>query len=169
MPDVILDRCYESLFSGLPLMRLRNWWSFESAHDSHNPPIVGLAEFNENFDDVLQLFRANNFAQEYVTRYPNEHTTRFAGFSPPRAQDSPAQCESRLCALRSTIGHLGADAVENEINRLVLLYHTASNSQMDGFIRSFILQNHDQTILSAPTYGGAHFRISQLLRRIQDL
>ena len=169
MPDVILDRCYESLFSGLPLMRLSNWWSFESAHDTHNPPIVGLAEFNEYFDDVLRMFRENNFAQEYVTRYPNEHTTRFAGLSPPRAQDSPEQCESRLRALRSTIGHLGADAVETEINRLFMLYQRASSSRLDGFIRSFILQNHDPTILPAPTYGGAHFRMSQLLRRIQDL
>jgi hypothetical protein len=91
MPDVFLGLCYDLLFSGLPLMRLSSWQYFEWAHDSHNPPIVGLAQFNEYFDDVLQLFRANNFAQEYVTRYPNEHTTRFAGLSPPRAQDSPAQ------------------------------------------------------------------------------
>ena len=157
MPDVFLGLCYEALFSGLPLMRLRNWVDFERWHDRHDPPIVGLADFNEHFDDVLQLFRAYNFAQEYITRYPNERTTRYAGLSPPRAQDSPEQCESRLCALRRTIVHLGPDAVETEINRLCELYERASSSQLDGFIRRFILQNHDPTALPAPTYGGAHF------------
>ena len=169
MPDVFLNLCYESLFSDLPLMRLSNWRSFESAHDTHNPPIVGLAEFNEYFDNVLQLFRDKNFVQEYVTRYPSERTTRFAGLSPPQAQNSPTQCESRLRALRSTIEHLGADAVETEINRLCMLYQHASSSQLDIFIRRFILQNHDPAALPAPTYGGTHFRMAQLLSRIQDL
>ena len=169
MPDVFLNLCYESLFSGLPLMWLSNWRSFESAHDTHNPPIVGLAEFNEYFDDVLQIFCDKNFAHEYITRYPDEHTTRFAGFSPPQDQNSPTQCESRLRALRNTIIHLGADDVETEINRLCLRYQHVPSSQLDAFIHRFILQNHDPAALPAPTYGGAHFRMAQLLSRIQDL
>ena len=169
MPDVFLNLCYESLFSGLPLMWLSNWRSFESAHDTHNPPIVGLAEFNEYFDNVLQLFRDKNFVQEYVTRYPSERTTRFAGLSPPQAQNSPTQCESRLRPLRSTIVHLGPHAVHTERNRLYLRYQHVPSSQLDVFIHRFILQNHDPEALPAPTYGGAHFRMSQLLSRIQDL
>ena len=169
MPDVFLDLCYEALFSGLPLMRLRNWQYFEWSHDRRVSPIVGLAEFNEYFDDVLRMFRAFNFAQEYVTRYPNERTTRYAGLSPPRAQDSPAHCESRLCALRSTIVHLGPHAVQTEIERLCRLYYTTPSSLLEGFIRTFILQNNDPATLSAPTHGGAQFRMSQLLSRIQDL
>jgi hypothetical protein len=161
--------CYESLFSGLPLMRLRSWQYFEWAHDRRVSPIVGLAEFNEYFDDVLRMFRENNFAQEYGMRYPNERTTRFAGLSPPRAQDSTAQCESRLRALRSTIVHLGPHAVHTEINRLCLRYQHVPSSQLDVFIRRFILQNHDPAALPVPTYGGAHFRMAQLLSRIQDL
>ena len=154
MPDVVLGLCYEALFSGLPLMRLRNWQYFEWAHDRRVSPIVGLAEFNEYFDDVLRMIHTFNFAQEYVTRYPNERTTRYAGLSPPRAQDSPAQCELRLRALRSTIVHLGPDTVHAEINRLCLLHHTASSSQLDLIIRRFLLQNHDPAALPAPTYGG---------------
>ena len=154
MPDVFLNLCYESLFSGLPLMWLSNWRSFESAHDTHNPPIVGLAEFNEYFDDVLRMFRANNFAQEYVTRYPNERTTRYAGLPPPRALVTPAQCESRLCALRSTIVHLGVETVMIEIDALCLRYQHVRRSQLDRIIRTFILQNHDPASLPAPTYGG---------------
>ena len=165
MPDVFLGLCYESLFSGLPLMRLRTWQSFEWAHDRRVSPIVGLAEFNEYFDDVLRMFRENNFAQEYGMRYPNERTTRFAGLSPPRAQDSAAQCESSLRALRSTIMRLGPDAVHTEIDRFCLLYE----GDPSYFIRRFILQNHDPATLPAPTSGGAHFRTSHLLRRIQDL
>jgi hypothetical protein len=165
MSDVFLGLCYESLFSGLPLMRLRTWRSFEWAHDRRVSPIVGLAEFNAYFDDVLRMFRENNFAQEYVTSYPTERTTRFAGLSPPRAQDSPAQCESSLRALRSTIMHLGPAAVHTEIDRLCVLHERDPRY----FVRRFILQNHDPAALSAPTYGGAHFRTSHLLRRIQDL
>jgi hypothetical protein len=156
MPDLVLDLCYEALFSGLPLMRLRNWQYFEWAHDRRVSPIVGLAEFNEYFDDVLRMFRTFNFAQEYVTRWPNERTT-----------DSPAQCELRLRALRSTIVHLGPDTVHAEINRLCLLHHTASSSQLDRIIRSFILQNHDPATLPAPTHGGAQIRMSHLLGKLQ--
>ena len=165
MPDVFLGLCYESLFSGLPLMRLRTWQSFEWAHDRRVSPIVGLAEFNEYFDDVLRMFRENNFAQEYVTRYPTERGTRFAGLSPPRAQDSPAQCESSLRALRSTIMHLGPAVVHTEIDRLCVLHERDPSY----FIRRFILQNHDPSALPAPTYGGAQIRMSHLLGRMQDL
>ena len=178
MPDAFLDICYEcAVFPGLPLFRLSKYRSFECAHDTHKPPIVGLAQFNEYFHDVLQLFLDNNFAEEYATRYPNEHTadTRFAGCAGPSAQDSPAQCETRLRALRSTIMHLGPHAIHTEINRLWEFHGEDWGPEMRLSIRGFILKNHTAQFLKNLRHreetgrGKAVWQYAQMGEMLRDL
>ena len=164
---MILGMCYDNLFPGLPVMRLRGYQYFLWSHEAHRPPVVDLQDFSDHFDDVLAMFRNHNYPAEYATRYAADPAA-FPDHAPPRPENATPLCEARLRAFRNTILHLGADTVYAEIARLMNLFASAPSAQFDFALNNFLLHNHDPTVLP-PTHGGAQLQISHLLTRMQDM
>jgi hypothetical protein len=164
--DIYLAFCYEAIFDGLPLQRLgkyADWWRY---HERHDPPIEDLSDFVNYFDDAIQIFRNNNFAEEYDTRYAADPGS-FPHHQAPLPRHSTSNIESKLESLRSTILTLGLDVVEQAINQRLMGYENEENNdRLCESIRAFISHPHHIKPPEAPVYGGAHFNVSQLLGRL---
>jgi hypothetical protein len=165
MIDQYLGLCYESIFYGLPLTMLKKCSSWNKCHAMHVMPIEDLEDFCTYFDDVIQIFRDNNFAEEYATLYA-ANPESFPNHQAPLPRHSTSSIESQLQSLRSTIETLGVQAVE-----LVIDQHSRVHQEgaLRTSIRVFISHPHHITPSQAPIHGGAHFHISQLLDRLHNL
>jgi hypothetical protein len=128
----------------------------------HVMPIEDLDDFYNYFDDALQIFRDNNFAEEYATRYA-KNPESFPDHQAPLPRHSTSSIESQLQSLRNTIETLGVQAVELAIDQRSRLHQDGA---LRTSIRAFISHPHHITPSQAPIHGGAHFHISQLLDRL---
>jgi len=127
MPDFYLALCYGAILDGVPVMRLREHQYFEWDHDTHN--IHSLLDFYNNFDRVLQIFHAHNFAEEYARRWRTEPARFQPSFSGPEFRHSTAQIEQYFGGLREWIRSVGAARVQTRIEELF----TATQRDHDAF------------------------------------
>jgi hypothetical protein len=134
MIDRYLALCYDSIFYGLPLTMLKKCESWDRAHAMHVMPIEDLDDFYNYFDDALQIFRDNNFAEEYATRYA-ANPESFPDHQAPLPRHSTSSIESQLHSLRNTIETLGVQAVELAIDQRSELYQ---DGELRTSIRAFI-------------------------------
>ena len=148
----VLWECYGALFSGMPVGLLMEWRRFVWDHD--RDWIRSLSAFCDDFDDVMQIFQAHNFAGEYARRYPHENfgDGAFRDVAAPRPAHSPAECEARLRALRSAIAHVGAGTVEAEVLRLCELY---AGADREAEILQYVLRTARQHTGTAGVAGPA--------------
>ncbi len=128
MPDFYLALCYGAITDGLPVMRLREHQYFEWDHDTHN--IHTLSAFSDNFETVLQIFRAHNFAEEYARRWRTEPERFAPHFSGPEFRHSTAQIEQYFGGLRDWIRLSGVDRVQTRIEDLF----AATEDNHDAFM-----------------------------------
>jgi hypothetical protein len=126
--------------------------------------IENLHDFYEHFDDALQIFRDNNFAEEYATRYA-ANPESFPDHRAPLPRHSTSNIESKLQSLRNTILTLTVNTVQHAIDQR-LTAHQENNDELWPSIRAFISHLRHITPPQAPIHGGAHFHISQLLDRL---
>ncbi len=121
MANLILDMCYDAIFDGLPVMRLRRHQYFEWDHQRHN--IHSLLDFYNNFETVLQIFHRNNFAEEYAGRWPAEAEGFAPYYSRPQLRHSTLEIERYFRGLREWIRRVGVDGVETRIEELFVATH----------------------------------------------
>ena len=136
MPDLILALCYDAIFDGFPVMRLREHQYFEWDHETHN--IHTLHDFYNNFDRVLQIFHAHNFAEEYARRWRAEPGQFTPYFSRPETRHSTLQIERYFSGLREWIRRVGVDRVETRIEELFVATHD-SRDAFPTALRALIL------------------------------
>jgi hypothetical protein len=154
--------CYDSIFYGLPLRMLKKYENWEKAHAMRFESIENLHDFYEHFDDALQIFRDNNFAEEYATLYAKKPES-FPDHQAPLPRHSTSSIVSRLRSLRDNIETLGVQAVEDAIDQRSRVHQDGA---LRTSIRAFISHPHHMTPSQTPIHGGAHFHISQLLDRL---
>jgi hypothetical protein len=165
--DMYLGLCYQSIIYGLPVMRLQKYADWERAHGRHDPPNEDLDDFQDYFDDAIQIFRNNNFAEEYATRYA-ANPESFPNHQAPLPRHSTSNIEHRLQSLRTTILTVGVEAVEHAIDQL-LTAHREDDDELWASIRTFISHPHHIASQQVLIQAGAHFHISQLLDRLHNL
>jgi len=135
-----LALCYCGLFDGLPVDELRAFRRFMDAHEQRAPqmPIETVYDFEAHFSDVLAMFEANDFAQEYAEMSARD-PARFPAV-PPRL--SSVGIVRGLRAMKATITTLGGEAVTAEIERLWNAYGerplTAAPDAVYGMIQRFL-------------------------------
>jgi len=160
MPDMYLCLCYEALFYEFPLQRLSKYRNFLWDHDVHRPQIE-LHHFNECFDYILEAFHRYDFALQYAETYKGT-----AEFRPNRP--STSQCEVKLQMLRNVITKLGYVNLQYEIDKICQTNQDKETDHELRDIRNFIFLHYSPVKIAGPTSGGAHFQMSELLRRMQD-
>ncbi len=96
--DLMLDICYDAIFDGLPEMRLRAYQGWEWDQQTHE--IVSLRAFYDKFETVLEIFRDNNFAEEYAGRWPAEAAEFAPHYEAPLARHNTAAICEYLRGLR---------------------------------------------------------------------
>jgi hypothetical protein len=160
MPDRYLTMCYACIFDGLPLMELDSFENFIRAHERHDPRIETLADFVQNFNDVMALFVSNNLAREYAELAERNPET----FPPKPERLSTDRIEAALRAMRETINYLGSAPVIDAIEHFTHTFtdQTACNSH----VRAFLTHPHHIPVPEPPVHGGAHVTIGALLRRL---
>ena len=138
--SVNLALCYCGLFDGLPIEELRAYRRFIDAHEQRPPQmaIETVYDFEAHFPDVLAMFEANDFAQEYAEMSARD-PARFPAV-PPRL--SSVGIVRGLRAMKATITTLGGEAVNAEIERLWNAYGerplTADPDAVYGMIQRFL-------------------------------
>ena len=113
--DARLHLCYYAIFEIVKFradgVDLHRWRDFKRSHlnpASGRHRIQNLADFCDHFDEVLELFRDNNFIEEYKTEHQHTET-----FRPDHVTYD--QAVYRLKSLYKAIWTKGVDAVLDRI------------------------------------------------------
>ena len=111
-----IDLNYDALFREFPRQRLSKWELFIFAHFAdEDHPIQTLQAFYEQFNVILDVFRTNNFVEQYTqtckddAEFQANHTSVY-------------ECEANLAGLRDAIGSLTAAGVESELDYIYWLH-----------------------------------------------
>jgi hypothetical protein len=115
--------CYYAIF-GLQCFRtvhLDKWTSFERGHlhpGGNGPRIRTLQDFYNHFDHVQELFRNNNFIEEYARMYKDSETFR-------SNHVTTDQANYRLRCLYTAIYVEGVEYVKQQISNIVSAHSSA--------------------------------------------
>ena len=175
MSESILGMCYEAIFDGLPVMRLRNHQNFMWDHDTH--AINSLGAFRDNFETVMQMFLTNNFAEEYRNRLVTEPDTFAPHYSNPLERHSASEIERYFRALCDLINNSNPEDVEAQIVQL-FIRHYGIRTRFLQALRALILppdqhphtaraQRRDANLSTPPPTENAS--LAQLLARMHSL
>jgi hypothetical protein len=120
--DALLHLCYYAIFEIVKFradgVDLHRWRNFKHSHlnpASGKHRIRTLADFFNYFDEVLELFRDNNFIEEYETEHNHTETFRADHVTYDQAVD-------RLRRLYKAMWTEGVDPVLEKISHVKRMY-----------------------------------------------
>jgi hypothetical protein len=133
-----LHLCYYAIFEIVKFradgVDLQRWKDFKHGHlnpASGRHRIQKLADFFDHFDEVLELFRDNNFIEEYETEHKHNETFR---------PDHVTYPESvyRLRCLYTTMWREGVDPVMDKISHIKRMHTIHGVLAVMSFTRNIL-------------------------------